>query len=143
MLARGEVVYVALIFPLRKTAPEVTLSAGRGLITLLGSLGEQLHDDCGDGAREVLQPLAGRHGLSGNVGVHPFHRIGSRERKTAGQHFVKSDAKRVEVAPGINGAIHSSGLFGRHVGECSGDELTQEVRATGAPAEGAKQSQSP
>jgi hypothetical protein len=57
------------------------------------------------------------------VAVHPFHRIGSRERKPTGQHFVKRDAEGVKVAPRIDGAIHSSGLFWRHVRECSGDEL--------------------
>ena len=57
------------------------------------------------------------------MAVHPFHRIGSREGKPTGQHFVKRDAEGVKVAPRIDRAIHSSGLFRRHVGECSGDEL--------------------
>jgi hypothetical protein len=35
--------------------------------------------------------------------VHPFHRIGRREWKTPGQHFVKRDAERIEIAPGIVG----------------------------------------
>ena len=45
------------------------------------------------------------------------------------------DAERVDVAPGIDRTIHSSGLFRCHVGG--------EVRATGAPAEGATRYQGP
>jgi hypothetical protein len=34
-----------------------------------------------------------------------------------------SSRPRRRVAPGFDRTIHSSGLVGRHVGECSGDEL--------------------
>ena len=53
------------------------------------------------------------------------HSIGSEavNGRRPGQHLVKRDAERVEIAPGIDRAVHSPGLFGRHVGECSGDEL--------------------
>ena len=57
------------------------------------------------------------------MAVNPLHRIGSDEGKTPSQHLVKRDAERIEIAPGINGTIHSSGLLGRHVGECPGDKL--------------------
>ena len=43
-------------FPFRKAAPQIALDAGRGLVALLGSLGEQLHDDCRDRRRDVLRP---------------------------------------------------------------------------------------
>jgi hypothetical protein len=67
--------------------------------------------------------------------MHPFHRIGSFEGNTPGQHFVKCDAKRVEVAPGIDGTIHSSGLLGCHIRECPGDELASfsSLALTGKP----------
>ena len=58
-----------------------------------------------------------------DVAMNPFHGIGSREGQTPGQHFVKRDAEGVKVASRINGTIHSSGLLGRHIGKCSGDEL--------------------
>jgi len=32
--------------------------------------------------------------------MHPFHCIGCRERKIAGQHFVQRDSKGVKVASG-------------------------------------------
>ena len=60
--------------------------------------------------------------------MHPFHRIGRRERKTSGQHFVKRDAERVEIAPGVDGTIHTSSLLGSHVGKCSGDKLGRFCR---------------
>ena len=56
----------------------------------------------------------------------PFHGIGSREGKTASQHFVKRDTEGVEIAPGIDGIffyIHSSGLLGGDIGKRPDDEL--------------------
>ena len=60
---------------------------------------------------------------SGDVAVHPFHRIGRGERQDARQHLVERDAQRVEVAARIDRAVHPAGLFGRHVGERAGDDL--------------------
>ena len=55
--------------------------------------------------------------------MHPFHRIGSREGETPGQHFVERHTEGIEVASRIDRTIHPPGLFRRHVGERSGDEL--------------------
>ena len=68
-------------------------------------------------------PLVGRRRLPGNVAVHPLHRIGGGEGKFAGQHLVEGDAERIEIAAGIDRAVHPAGLFGRHVGERPGDHL--------------------
>ena len=76
-----------------------------------------------DGAGTVVQPLAGRHRLPRDVAVDPFHRIGRGEWQRAREHLVERDAERVEVAAGIDRAVHPSGLFGRHVGERAGDDL--------------------
>ena len=70
-----------------------------------------------------VQPLGGRHRLSGDVAVHPLHRLGRRERETAGEHFVQRDAEGIEVAARIDRPIHAPGLFGGHVGERPGDDL--------------------
>jgi len=35
----------ALHLPLGEAAPKITLDTGRGLVTILGRLGEQFHDD--------------------------------------------------------------------------------------------------
>ncbi len=86
------------------------------------------------GSRNRLKSLAGRHRLSRNVTVHPFHRIGRRERKTPGQHFIKRDTEGVEIAPAIDRAIHTSSLLGRHIGGASRRE-TREVRPTDVRAE--------
>ena len=53
------------------------------------------------------------------------HSIGSAalNGSRARQHLVERDAQRVEVAPSIDRAVHSAGLFGRHVGERAGDGL--------------------
>jgi hypothetical protein len=121
--AKREFVDAAPSFPFSKAAPKIMFNPGRCLIAFLGRLDEQLHDDCRDSSRDILQPLTRGDWLSCNVAVDPFHRVGSREGKIPGQHFVKCDAKRVEVAPGIDGTIHSSGLLRCHIGECPGDKL--------------------
>jgi len=46
------------------------------------------------------------------------------------QHFVQSDSKWVEIAPGIDRTVHSSRLLGRHVSERSCDELGRIGRLT-------------
>src|SRR5215468_5965781 len=73
--------------------------------------GEQLHDDCRNRARHIIQPLAWREWLSCDMGVHPFHRIRSRERQATDQHLVKCDAKGIKIAAGIDRTIHASRLF--------------------------------
>ena len=86
--------------------------------------------------RNARQPLRRRHRLSRDVAVDPFHRVGGAERQTTGEHPVERDAERIEVAAGIDRAIHPSGLFGRHIGERAGDRLREDrapdARATGA-----------
>jgi len=79
VFAKGEFVDAALSFPFSKTTPNITLNAGRCLVALLSSLGEEFHDDCRDRARDIRQSFARRHRLSCNVAMHPFHRIGSRD----------------------------------------------------------------
>src|SRR5215469_5713234 len=94
---------------------KIALNTSCGLVPLFCGFSQQLHHDGGNLSGEVLNPIAWRYRLSGDVAMHPFHRIRSRERKTPSQHFVKSDTERVEVAPRIDGTIHPSGLLRRHV----------------------------
>ncbi len=98
------------------------LDAGRRLVSLVRGLGEQLHDDRRDCARDRFAALGGRHGLSCDVAVHPLERLGSREGQTAGQQFVQGDAERIEVAAGIDGPIHAAGLFGGYVSKGARDD---------------------
>ena len=53
--------------------------------------------------------------------MHPLHRLGRGERQSAGEHLVERDAHRVEVAAGIDRAVHPPGLFGGHVGQRAGN----------------------
>ena len=117
-----------LRLPFRQAAPKIALDAGGGLVALLGGLGEQLHDDRRDAARNASDPLAGRHRLPRDVAVHPLHRIGGRERQRPGEHLVERDAERVEIAAGIDRPVHPAGLLGRHVGERAGDDLGRRGR---------------
>ena len=57
------------------------------------------------------------------MAVHPFHRIGRREGQNAREHLVQRDAEGVEIAAGVDRAVHPPGLFGCHVGERTGDGL--------------------
>ena len=99
------------------------LDAGGGLVTLLGGLGEQLHDEPGNLRRDALQPLMRRHRRSGDVAMDPFHRVIRAERQRARQHLIEGDAEGIEVAAGIDRAVHPPGLFRRHIGQRAGDEL--------------------
>ena len=81
LLAQGEVVDVTPDFPCGQAASQIALDAARGLVPLLGRLGQQLHDDGRDRGRDMLHPLAWRHRLSGDMAVHPLHGIGRRERQ--------------------------------------------------------------
>ena len=66
-------------FPFIKTASKIARGAGSCLIALLSRLGEQLHDDCRDRARNTLR--ASRTGGTGCLAiwaVHQFHRIGTQ-----------------------------------------------------------------
>ena len=65
----------------------------------------------------------GRQRLPRDVAVDPLHRIGGRERQRSREHLVEGDAERVEIAAGIDRAVHPPGLFRRHVGERPGDHL--------------------
>ena len=123
MLPKWKLVDTAPILPFGKTVSKITLNASGSLVTLLSGLCEQLRNHLRDWSRDILQPLAGRRRLSGDMAVDPLHGIGSRKRQRAGEHLVKCDAERVEVAAGIDRTIHPSGLFRRHVGECTGDGL--------------------
>ena len=40
-----------------------------------------------------------------------------------GQQFVERDSQGVEIASGVDRAVHPAGLFRRHVGERAGDHV--------------------
>src|SRR5262249_43504611 len=88
----GEFVDTASGFPFGKAPPQIALGARSRLVTLLGSLGEQLHDDRRDRAREVSS-LAGWRRWSCNMTVPPFHWIARREGQNAHEHLVQRDAE--------------------------------------------------
>ena len=49
-------------FPFSEAAPKIALHACRRLVTLLGGLGEQLHDDRRDGAWDIFYRSLGGGG---------------------------------------------------------------------------------
>src|SRR3984893_7934889 len=128
MFAKQEFVDAMLRFPFSKTAPKITLEASRCLIALLSRLGEQLHDDCRNRGRDTLQPLAGWYRLPCDMAVDQLHRIGGREWKSTGEHFVECDAQGVQIAARIDRAVHAPGLLGGHVGERADQELRELAR---------------
>jgi len=109
--------------PVSEAMLQIMLNTGGRLVALFSRLGEQLHDDVGDLDRDGLHQPARRHRHSGDMAVHPFHGVSSRKRQRAGQHLVKRDAERIEVAARIDRAIHPAGLLGCHIGERAGDGL--------------------
>ena len=69
-----------------------------------------------------------RHRLTRDVAMDPLQRVGRGEWEHAREHLVQGDAQRVEIAPGIDRAIHAPGLLGGHVGEGAGDDLRRGWR---------------
>jgi hypothetical protein len=121
ILRKREIVDPVPKLPFGKAVPEIPLCAGCGLVTLLGDLGEQPHNELGDRRRHTLEPLAWRHRLSGDMAVHPLHRIGRGKWKRAGEHLIEGDAKCIQVGSGVDRTIHAPGLLGGHVGKCACD----------------------
>ena len=72
--------------------------------------------------------IARRCRLARNVAVDPLQGVGGGKRQRARKHLVQGDAQRVEIAAGIDRAIHAAGLFGRHVGERAGNDLRRRGR---------------
>src|SRR5580698_1317998 len=102
--------------PLHEASLKIGYQTRGGLVPVFSVFGKKLHDDGGQllGYRAAIR---GRYGLTRDVAVNPFQRIGSSEWKRAGKHLVQGDAQRVEIAASIDRAIHAPGLFRGHVGE--------------------------
>jgi len=56
MFAKGEFVDAMLRFPFSETAPKITSRRRRCLVAFLSRLGEQLHVDCRNRARNTVHP---------------------------------------------------------------------------------------
>src|ERR1700693_2846372 len=86
MFAKREFVDATLRFPFSETALKVTLDASRCLIALLRRLGEQLHDDCRNRARNTVHLLAWWCRLSCDMTVHQLHWICHGKWQSPGKH---------------------------------------------------------
>jgi hypothetical protein len=128
--AEREGVDATVRLPFRQAPLEIRLDACGGLIPLLGGLGQQFHHDRGERRGNCLRMLVGRDRLPGDVAVHPLHRIRRAKRQRACKHLVKRAPQCIEIAPGVDRPVHSSGLLGRHIGERPGDELGSFGRLT-------------
>jgi len=107
---------------------QVGHQAGRGLVALLGALGQQLHDDGGAGRVGAGMAFDGRRRRARHVAVDPLHGVERGERQVAGQQLVQDHPQRIQVAAGIDRAVHAAGLFRRHVGEAAADPAFGRVR---------------
>src|SRR5260370_9785770 len=108
--------------PFRQTPLKIGFETGGTLIALLGVFGEELHGDSRQrlGDRGAINRWYRR---ARNLAVDPRRGVGGGEWQRAGEHLVKGDAQRVEIAAGINRAIHAAGLLGCHIGERAGNNL--------------------
>ncbi len=118
-----ERVDAAVRLPCRQATPEVGIDACGGLVPVLSGLGQELQDDGGDRTRKSAHPLARRHRLPGDVTMDPLQWIRGRQRQRPGEHLVQRDAEGVEIAAGIDRAVHAAGLLRRHVSKRAGNNL--------------------
>ena len=109
--------------PFGQAALQVVRQAGGGLVAILGRLGEALHHHRRDRLGQAGDARVRRRRRARDMGVDPLHRVAGAERQDAGEHLVEDDAHGVEIAAGVDRAVHPAGLFGRHVGERAGREL--------------------
>jgi hypothetical protein len=115
--AKREFVDAAGRLPRRKAHPKIRFNPRGSLVTLLRSLGEELHHHRRELGGHVPCPIAGRDWLSHKVVMNKFDRIGRGEGEPTGQQLIESHSQSVEVTPGIDRPIHPAGLFRRHIGE--------------------------
>ncbi|EDT07166.1 hypothetical protein BgramDRAFT_6103 [Paraburkholderia graminis C4D1M] len=104
--------------PRRNARTKIRFDARRGLIAVFRGLGQQFQHDALDRLGNAPRPLAWRRRPARDMTMDPFHRVGCRERQRTRKHFVQNDAERIEIAAGVDRAIHSPRLLRRHV--CKG-----------------------
>jgi hypothetical protein len=109
--------------PLGEAAAQIDLQACRGLVAVFGVLGEELENDRVDDGRQSGRTCTRRRWLPGDMAMDPLHGIGGVEGQLTGEELVEGDPERVEVASGVDRAVHAAGLFRRHIGERAGDHL--------------------
>src|SRR5713101_5837958 len=108
--------------PFRQAPSKISFQPGSGLVALLGVFGEELHGD----SRQRLgdcDAINRWYRLACNLAVDPLQGVGGRERQPARKHLVQGDAQRVEIAAGINRAVHPASLLGCHIGKRAGNNL--------------------
>ncbi len=92
--------------------PDRVQELARGLVTLVGTLGERLADHRIERARHLHVELRRRQRLFLEHLVHD-RRERAGERLLAGQQLVEDHARGKEVRPAVDGLAHE--LLGRHV----------------------------
>src|SRR5262245_23111753 len=89
MRAEQKLVDSPMTLPFTKTASQIALNTGSGLIAFLCGLGEKFQDDGQCRFRNIFQMLPARHRLSRDMAVNPLHGIGRSEGKASGKHCTR------------------------------------------------------
>ncbi len=97
----------------RLAAPEVGNQPVDGLIAILRILLQQLKDNGRQHAGYVRAHPTRRKRFRGNVIMRPVGLVISAQfkRQSPGQKFIKHDPQTVEIAPAVNGAPGTRGVF--------------------------------
>jgi hypothetical protein len=112
----------------RDDAAEIVGEPGRRLITLVGLLLEQPHDEGREQRRNRRAQLVGWPGPADQLRARQLARGVGREGPAPGQQLVERDADRMEVAACVGLARRATELLGREVGQQRVDvvELVRE-----------------
>src|SRR5262245_15062560 len=89
MRAEQKLVDSPMTLPFTKTASQIALNTGSGLIACLSGLVEKFQDDGQCRFRNIFQMLAARHRLSRDMAVNPLHGIGRSGGKASGKHCTR------------------------------------------------------
>ncbi len=102
---------------------EILPEAAGALVPVLGHLLHQPPDDRVEHGVDAGGDLAQRRDWARDVRVNPAQRILRGERELAGEHEEEQHPQRVEIAAAVDGAVHPSGLLGRHERQRPLDQL--------------------
>ena len=117
MSPKGEIFDNSRVANLPEHFTEITFDAMRILISVLGTFFHQLQDDFAEHFRNVVIHPARRRRAFGDVAMDQFQRIAACERSLPREQLIKRNAQRIEIRAKVNGPVHATGLFRRHVSQ--------------------------
>ena len=101
-----------LALPLAAAALQVGLQGGHRLVAVLGHLGEQLHDQVAERARQARLQLVERQRARGHRVMEDLQHVPAHDGRPTSQQPIEHRAEGVAVGPSVDGPVHAARLLG-------------------------------